>query len=106
MCDTTGDTPSDRVTFTAHADRPMRISVQIRGGEGETTGDRWQRSAYVDTFDQERTVYFDDFTPIGVTHAPKPPPAGARSILFVVDTTNTKPGASGRLWIKRAALQR
>ena len=28
-----------------------------------------------------------------------------RTLLFVVDTTNTKAGASGRIWMKRAALQ-
>ena len=42
---------------------------------------------------------FADMTPIGVTDEPRPPKANVRAIMFVVDTTNTRPGASGRLWI-------
>jgi hypothetical protein len=94
----------DRVTFTARAEKPMRISVQLRGGDGVV--DRWQRSVYVDTFDREQTVFFDDCLPIGTTHTDRAPLPHVRSVMFVVDTTNSKPGASGRLWIKKAALQR
>jgi hypothetical protein len=36
---------------------------------------------------------------VGTTHSPAPPTAGIRSIMFVVDTTNTLPGSSGRLWL-------
>src|SRR5262249_25021088 len=32
--DLTPDFVADRVTFTARAERPMRISVQLRGGDG------------------------------------------------------------------------
>lgn len=95
---------ADRVTFTTRAERPMRISVQLRGGEG--VEDRWQRSVYLDTFEQEHTVYFDDCLPVGVTHTVKAPPRSVRSLMFVVDTTSSKPGTSGRLWIKKAALQK
>ncbi len=106
------DTPSgtganDRLTFTARAEHPMRISVQLRvPGADQRAGERWQRSVYVDTFDRERTVNFSDVTPIGATHTFAPRWAEVRSILFVIDTVNTKPGASGRVWIKRAALER
>jgi hypothetical protein len=102
----TGTGPYDRLTFTIRAERPMRISVQLRGGSGEVPGERWQRSVYIDTFDQERTVSFDDLTPVGVTASSKPVLTAVRSLLFVVDTTNTKPGASGRIWIRSAALER
>ena len=90
-----------RLRFTIRAESPMRVSVQIR----DTTADRWQRSIYVDTTPQERIVEFADVTPVGTTHAPKPAPADFRAILFVVDTTNTKPGASGRVWIGNPMLQ-
>jgi hypothetical protein len=100
-----GLAPYDRLAFTVRADRPMRLSVQLRGGEGEATGDRWQRSVYVGTVDQERPVYFDDLMPVGATHTFKAPLPAIRAILFVVDQTNTKPGTSGTIWIKRAALQ-
>ncbi len=93
----------DRITFTTHAERPMRVSVQLRGGNGVV--DRWQKSIYVDTLDQERTIWFEECTPVGTTHTPKAPPSSLQSIMIVVDTTNTKPGASGRLWVSNASQQ-
>ncbi len=96
----------DRLTFTARAEHPMRISVQIRVAVKPSEDERWQRSVYIDTVDGERTVYLDDLTPIGDTRTYRPPLADAHSIVFVIDMTNTKPGASGRLWIKNVALQK
>jgi hypothetical protein len=101
-----GTLPSDRLTFSIRAEHPMRIAVQLRGGDGPSAGDRWQRAVYVDTLEQERTVHFDDLTPVGETHTSTPAFESIRSILFVVDATHTKMGDSGRVWIKRAALQR
>jgi hypothetical protein len=101
-----GTTPYDRLTFSIRADHPMRVSIQLRGGEGETAGERWQRSVYVDTIEQERTIYFDDLMPVGETHAFTPPFSSIRSLLFVVDATHAQPGDSGRIWIKKAALQK
>jgi hypothetical protein len=101
-----GIAPNDRLSFSIRAEKPMRISVQLRSGAGEGTGERWQRSVYVDTFEQARTVYLDDLTAVGPTHSVAPPLDRVRSILFVVDTTNSKPGVSGRIWIKKAALER
>ena len=91
----------DRVTFTVRAEQPMRVSVQLRSDRG-----RWQRSVYVDTGDQERTVFFDDLTAAAGADTDTPPRAEIRSLLFVVDATNTKPGTSGRVWITNPALQR
>jgi hypothetical protein len=96
-----GVSPYDRLAFASRSDRPMRISVQLRNG----AGDRWQRSVYLDPAARERIVAFHDMTPIG-TAAPQAPGPDVRSILFVVDTTNTKPGTSGRVWIRSAALHK
>lgn len=101
------DTPNgvastDRLTFTMRAEQTMRVSVQLRTGGGES--DRWARSVYVDAMEQEHTVLFDDMRPVGQTATLAPPLAAVRSLLFVIDTINTKPGTSGRLWVKRAAL--
>jgi len=85
----------DAVGFTIRGEKPMRISLQIR----DTTADRWQRSVYLDAASHERTVAFDDFVPVGSTHVPKAVKADIRSVMFVVDTINTKPGTSGRIWI-------
>jgi hypothetical protein len=92
---------SDRLTFMARAEKPMRVSVQLRSDR-----ERWQRSVYVDTVDQERTVYFDDLTRAGGVGTDKPPRSEIRNILFVVDAVNTKPGTSGRMWVVEPRLER
>jgi hypothetical protein len=100
-------TPYDRVTFTVRADRPMRISVQLRTSRPGGAYERWQRSVYVDATAQTRTVYFDDLTPIDIVADRRTPPLADMShVLFVVDTTNTNPGASGDIWISDVVLQR
>ena len=98
----------DRLTFSIRAEHPMRISVQLRAGDdqGEASRERWKRTLYVDMTAQEHTIYFDDLMPVGETHTFKPIVNGIRTILFVVDATNTKMGDSGRMWIRRAALER
>jgi hypothetical protein len=96
----------DRLAFTARAEHPMRISVQLRVAVKPSEDEHWQRSAYIDTMDGDRTIYFDDFTPIGDTRTYSPPLAAVHSIVFAIDMTNTKPGASGRLWIKNVGLQK
>jgi len=107
------DTPrgvagSDRLTFSVRAEHPMRVSVQLRMGDdqGAASRERWKRTVYVDLAAQDHTIFFDDLKPVGQTHAPLPDLAGIRSLLFVVDATNTKMGDSGRIWIKKAALER
>jgi hypothetical protein len=96
----------DRVTFSARADRPMRISVQLRTGRPGVPEERWQRSVYVDTTARAHTVYFDDLTPAGVTTNRTPPLADMPYLSFVVDATHSKPGAAGELWVSDVALQR
>jgi hypothetical protein len=99
-----GIAPNTRLAFTIRAGQPLRLSVQLRGGA--RGAERWERSVFVDRFDQDRIVYFDELTPVGATETWKPPLETIRSVLFVVDTTNTKPGASGRIWIEKVELQR
>jgi len=98
----------DRLTFSIRAEHPMRISVQLRVGDdqGESARDRWKQTVYVDVSAQERTVWFDELLPVGKTHTGKPAFDGIRAILFVVDATNTKMGDSGRIWIRKAALEK
>jgi hypothetical protein len=85
----------DRMNFTARADQPMRLSVQLR----TENGDRWRRSIYLDEQSREMSVFVDDLRPVGVTAQARLPIASVRDILFVVDTVNAKPGTSGRVWI-------
>ena len=100
-----GLAPNNRLAFTVRAERPMRISVQLRNW-AKPDNERWARSVYVDTFEQQRTLFFDDLTPIGITTTWRPGLAEIRSVIFAIDTTNTKPGSSGRVWIRNVALQR
>ena len=98
----------DRLTFSIRAEHPMRISVQVRMGDdqGVASHERWKRTVYADITAQEHTIYFDDLRPVGVTHSAAPDFSGIRTILFVVDATNTKMGDSARIWVKRASLEK
>jgi hypothetical protein len=96
---------SDRLVLTARAERPMRISIQVRTDVAGGKPERWRRSVYLDGTDRERTVFFDEMTPVGVTSTWRPPADRVRAIMFVVDTTNSRPGASGRLWIRSPTLR-
>ena len=84
----------------------MRVSVQLRAAGNGAALVRWQRSMFVDVSAQERVLQFDDFRPVDASQPPAAPrDALLGSVMFVVDPVNTKRGASGRLWIARAALQ-
>jgi hypothetical protein len=85
----------DRLMFTARADRPMRVSIQLRAENGE----RWRRSVYLDEQPRPLTAFFDDFRPVGVTSQRRLPLNAIRDVLFVVDTVNAKPGAAGQFWL-------
>ena len=82
----------------------MRISLQVRAEIAGAPPERWEKSVYVEPMEQDRIVRFADMTPVGLTHEPRPPKANVRAIMFVVDTTNTRPGASGHLWIGNPRL--
>ena len=88
----------DRLMFTAWADHPMRLSVQLREPEGEA-GERWHRSVFLDSTPRDVTVYFDDMMPRGPTSHLRPALANVESILFVIDTVNTPLGGNGTLWM-------
>ena len=91
----------DRFTFTARAERPMRVSVQFRTANVGGTMRRWQRSVFVDTVDEQRTIAFSDLTPSDSSAESDPPLDQISQILFVVDTVNTTPGTAGRFWVNR-----
>ncbi len=102
---TNGIQAADRLTFRIRAERPMRISVQLRA----KNADRWQRSVYVDPSATERTVRFDDMTPVGITSTGPtvaPPLADILGVMFVVDLANNKPGSSGRVWLSDVRFER
>ena len=84
------------VTFTATAMSPMRLRVQMRAtGEGDR---RWGRSVYLDETERQIVILFDEMLPLGTATGP-PALEEIRDLLFVVDTVNTKQGASGQVWL-------
>jgi len=87
----------ERLVFTARADRPMRLSVQLRSSGGE--GERWRRSVYIDSMPRTVDVAFNDFRPVDSTSTPRPELAKIDSILFVVDTINNKLGSNGQIQV-------
>ncbi len=96
----------DRLTFTASADRPMRMSVQLRAPGDDPAGQRWHRSVFVDTTPREITVFFDELVPRGATKTTRPPLAEVQWVLFVVDTVNTPSGTAGRVFVDDVRYER
>ena len=81
-----------RLVFRARASQPMRISVQARRPQ---SGERWQRSVYLDTTTRDVVVPFRELRAVGGAMAFNP--GLVDTVLFVVDTTNTNPGGEGRV---------
>jgi hypothetical protein len=84
----------DRLVFTARAERPMRVSVQLRGGEED---ERWNRSVYLDSVRRTVDIPFDDFRAVTSSSSSRPDLSKVESILFVIDTVNTRLGSSGQI---------
>lgn len=104
----TGLSDYRRVTFTARADAPMRLAVQLRvpsPGAG-SDGERWRRSVFVDQAPRTITVAFNDLRPVPGAREGQVPLAAVDSLLFVVDLVNTALGASGRVWLDDVRLER
>jgi hypothetical protein len=97
---------ADALELTARADRPMRVSVQFRVAVTPDRDEAWQRSIYLDVDARTTVVSFDDLRPVGETRTALPPLTDVHSIVFVVGGPNTGPGASGRVWLDRALLER
>ena len=94
-------TERTHLAFSARASRPMRISVQARHPQ---SGNRWQRSIYLDSQSRDVIVQFAEMTPVGA--GPAFDPSLADAVLFVVDTTNTLPGTAGTFTIENLRVER
>jgi hypothetical protein len=88
------------LAFAASADRPMRVSLQLRQPDGGIDGRRWRRSIYLDTAEREVAVTVDELRPIEPGQPAHPDPARVHAVLFVVDTLNTRPGESGEIVVR------
>jgi hypothetical protein len=99
------DRAAGRIEFTARADQPLRMSVQVRR-PAKAGGQRWCRSVFVDQTSRPFAVPLSEFEPADAVDAGSPPAADVDSLLFVVDTVNTVPGTSGTIWLSNFALGR
>jgi hypothetical protein len=94
----------DRIRFKVTSPRPARVWVQLRAPVGNT--ERWGSTFYAD--DRERIIDLPlrSFLPIGVTSSRQPPLDRVDSLLFVVDTLNFLPGATGSMVLSEIAFVR
>jgi hypothetical protein len=93
------------LSFSARADRPLRISVQLRA-DGDPGAPRWQRSVYLDQIARNIQVVFSDMRPTPPNAAALTPRASVGSLMLLVDTTNTEPGSSGLVEFKEIAFEK
>jgi hypothetical protein len=94
-----------RIAFRAGADRPMRLSVQVRLLDGAVER-RWQRSVYLSPEPRDLEVSFADMRAAGTGTREAFAPARIHSLLFVVDSVNARPGDAGALWVERIRTER
>ncbi len=92
----------ERVRFVVTASAPMRVWVQLRAPVGNT--ERWGATFYADTESRIVDVMFARFNPIGETTSRSAPLDRVDSLLFVVDTLNSLPGAAGSMTISELAF--
>jgi hypothetical protein len=93
------------VRFVAHANAPMRLSVQVRLPEGRgRTAQRWRRSIFVDQTPRPFELLLEDFESADRPTVRRPIVTPLQSLLFVADTINSSPGSSGTFWVEDLAL--
>jgi hypothetical protein len=88
------------IDLSLGGDRPARISVQVRGADGQ----RWGRSYYIDPAGTTLHVPLTDLRPIAGTPAGSISSAPLTSLLLVIDLTNAAPGRSAVLKVFSSAL--
>jgi hypothetical protein len=92
----------DAVTITARADRPTRVSLQLR----LISGRRWRHSLYLDATARTVSVPLQRFEPVDPQGILRPTAARIRSLLIVVDTLNSRPGTTGAVTIDAVTLHK
>lgn len=93
-----------RVRFSVSSPKPLRAWIQLRAPVGNT--ERWGTTFYADSDERQVDVPLSAFRPIGVTSSDQPPLDRVDSLLFVVDTMNFLPGATGSMALAGVAFVR
>lgn len=99
-----GLTAFDRVRFRVSSPVPLRAWAQLRAPVGNT--ERWGTTFYADETERQVDLPLAAFLPIGVTTTEAPPLDDVDSLLFVVDTLNFRPGATGSMIISEVVFVR
>jgi hypothetical protein len=94
----------DRVRFRVSSPKPLRAWVQLRAPVGNV--ERWGTTFYADAEERLIDVPLSAFMPIGVTSSERPPIDRVDTLLFVVDTMNFLPGATGSMLLSDVAFVR
>ncbi len=93
----TGAITFKAIAFSIRASHPARVSIQLRYPKGG--GERWAKSVYVDGEGRESRIEVDRMIPADLQQGHAPDTSTARSLLFVVDLTNARPGDSNAVRI-------
>jgi hypothetical protein len=94
-----------RLRLRLSADRPMRVSLQMREPTAGGGARRWQRSLVIGPEPATHIVPLAAFRPLEDASGPVPG-TRVRSVLVVVDTTNTPPGQSGSVTVHEIRAER
>ena len=95
----------DGLAFEARANRPMRLSVQLRAG-AKSGQPRWRRSFFADVVSQSITVAFDELAPVEPHLSDHPDLERIDAVLIVMDMTHGIPGSGGRLTLSYPRVER
>ena len=95
----------DRLQLRVTSDRPRRLWAQLRAPGGRD-GERWGKTFYVDETLRVIELGFADFQPLGLVSSERPDVERVDSLLFVIDTLNSRPGAAGVLEFADVSLAR
>lgn len=93
------------IRFDAEATVPMRVSLQLRHADTEEAELRWRRSFYVGPERRPVRIPIDALAAVSPDLAEGPDLDAPGSLLVVVDTVNTRPGARGGLVIDRLQVE-
>ncbi len=84
------------IQLTARADRPLRVSVQLRA-DRLPGAPSWQRSLYLDPSERTRSIPFDDMRPVRRADAARVPLSSIDSLLILVGLMNSSPASSAEV---------
>jgi hypothetical protein len=91
------DAGVERISFSARASRPLRLTLQVRlPGRNNA---RWRRSFYVDETARPYSFLLQDFEPVEGSSTLRPIAARLHAVLVVAETLNTAPGTDAGVWI-------